>query len=165
MNLYMTFGTLSYLQKIVASHPHEQMLMLQNKLTTILLHETTGSTNFKEPISYQVLKGTGNMHQFSSFVAFHYFSITEEAKPLFESRAEEYLLKHPSSNSAYRILRPIKHNPYLIITFWRQALDFESWNERHPLQEIQQTMAKKKLFTPAYSTKTFSIIEGISKEI
>lgn len=161
----MTFGTFPYLLQIANRHPDENVTLLQNETSTLLLHETKGPSIFNEPILYTVLKENGPIQNDSSFVGFHYFSISDEARPLFEFESKHHLFKQNPLLTAFRILRPKLTNLYLIITVWKKEDDYEQWINRNPFKEIKQTMTRKKLFSDSYISKTYYIVDSFSHEI
>ncbi|WP_243291447.1 antibiotic biosynthesis monooxygenase [Bacillus sp. FJAT-47783] len=159
MNFYITYGTIGYLQQLLSSHPNEPFILMQNKSGTILTHETTNASLFKEPKKYKVINSDGVIPAKATFAAFHYFSISDEGIPLFEHDTTAKIMKTNPPLSAFRVLRPVQNDAYIIVTFWENETLYQNWIALDPLQFIKKNYTKKKLFSPSSYTTTYYIVQ------
>ncbi|RFB18362.1 antibiotic biosynthesis monooxygenase [Bacillus sp. HNG] len=166
MNFYIAFGTVDFLNKLHVKNKNENMALFYNNETAILLHETTRKSIFAAPRKYEVLFGVGYI-QDVGFAAFTYVPVTDEGKPLFEYNITQKnsLLKDTLGLLAFRILRPIKSDTYVIASFWLKESYYLDWTRSPAFEELEQVIEKTKagisktVFSgPAY-TKTFHSLQ------
>ncbi|MBM6617189.1 antibiotic biosynthesis monooxygenase family protein [Bacillus suaedaesalsae] len=162
MNIYRTFGTIEYLSNLKSNHLNETMLlMLGDDDQALLLHETESSSIFNEGTGYEVIDGTGNLSG-SGFAVFNNIPVSEEGRSIFEYRFKNRarLIENEPGFCAIRVLRPIKHDTYVILTLWDNESDFLNWqssnayNEAHKNRGTSEGIDKKSIFLrPSYVTK------------
>ncbi len=63
MNIYMTNGTYRFMKKLKEDHLDQNLTLLQNAESTLLLHETEGKSIFQQPRKYEVIDSSGELKQ------------------------------------------------------------------------------------------------------
>ncbi|MCM3586071.1 antibiotic biosynthesis monooxygenase [Mesobacillus maritimus] len=166
MNLFITSGTRNYLKKMKEKYPEENMLLLGDEESAVLIHETASGTIFNQPRKYEVIDSYGNFEN-AEYVVMNNIPVTDEGKPLFEYRFKNRNRQIESQPGfvAIRVLRPITSNTYIILTLWENRQAFEKWKtsesfqKSHAQQAGTQTTHPHSIFTgPSYIT-TYSIAE------
>ena len=152
MRLYITSGTFPYLLNIVKENPNEQMLLLHNNQSSLLLHETEHSTFFKVPRKYEIIEQAGQLKQ-EGFVVMYHIPVNPEGQPVFEHAYKQHLMqiqKQPGLN-AYRFLKPISSDSYIILTQWQEESAFKAWQNSTSYLSLNDMKLPKasaqKLFT------------------
>ena len=138
MKIHMTSGTPAFMETIRQKHSKQSIFIMHGEGNTVLLHETDGKSVFATPRSFNVLEGTHDLEQ-RGFFALLNFPLTDEADALLEQRlvSEAAHIAATSGLISYRLLQPIKHDTYVVLTQWAGPASFEVW---------QQTDAYKTLF-------------------
>ncbi len=152
MNLYITSGTLEFLQAILSKNNKERMILIHNSTTSLLLHETTQKSLFKLPRKYEVIDAVEELLQ-EGLIIMNNIPVSEEGRPTFEHMSKknlEILRKQPGIK-AIRILRPIKSETYIILTQWKDEIAFKAWQNNASYQSAFNyegvTSSSQKLFT------------------
>lgn len=130
MNFYLTSGTPEFMEKLLQKNPKQQMILLHGQGNSVVMHETEKKSIFATPRRFEVLDGIGQFEQ-RGFVAMQNIPVMDESRPVFENGLLEGIahLKQESSLIAYRVLRPIKAETYIIITQWAGPTSFEMWTK------------------------------------
>ncbi|WP_332648568.1 antibiotic biosynthesis monooxygenase family protein [Lysinibacillus sp. 54212] len=130
MNLYLTSGTPEFMEKLTRKHQNETMFLLHGQGNSVALHESNKKSVFATPRKFEVIDGEGSFEQ-RGFWAFHNVPVMDESRPLFENRIEQAIapLKSNDALIAYRVLRPIKSEIYIVITQWAGPASFEVWTK------------------------------------
>ena len=130
MKIYMTSGTPEFMETIRRKHQKETMFIMHGEGNTVLLHETEGKSVFATPRSFDVLEGAHALEQRGTFVLLN-FPITDETDALLEQRfvKEGAHIGATSGLISYRVLRPIKHDTYIVLTQWAGPASFEVWQQ------------------------------------
>lgn len=133
MNLYITSGTTDYMEKLVEKNKKENLIILNGDGNSVLLHETEKKSIFAVPRKFEVIDSIGDLQQMGFYV-FLNIPVSEEGRPVFEKQFldSSSTLKNDTSLIAYRFLRPIKSETYIILTQWTGPASFDVWkNSAH----------------------------------
>jgi heme-degrading monooxygenase HmoA len=164
MNVYLTAGTLDFLEKIESKYPDERMVAMLNENGALLLHETNGQTVFKEPRRYEVLKSYGQLPN-KGVVIMHNISVTDEGRPLFEHQftLQSDTIVTSQGLTALRLLRPLSSNPYIVLTIWEQESLYLKWkNANSILDQLKAGFdGQQKIFTSAPYVSKYTIAGDI----
>lgn len=130
MNIYLTTGTLSFLQSFQEKHEDRQLILMTNASTASLLQETEGKSLFQSARKYEVIDSFGPLSQ-EGFFAFYHIPISSENRPVFEHEAPKQLkaLKEHHATSASRFLRPVKSDVYILLTVWESEQSYARWKK------------------------------------
>jgi heme oxygenase (mycobilin-producing) len=154
MMLYITYGTVDYLAKLVKAHNDKRLRLMANNDTAVLFHETDGASIFNVPKRYEVLESTGNLLH-GKFAVVNNIPVSYEGRPLYEKRFSDRarLLEKQRGITAIRVLRPEKSDTYIILTLWESEQFFKAWQDSLAGIEQQHTFPR-----PSYIT-TYSSID------
>ncbi|WP_226670048.1 antibiotic biosynthesis monooxygenase family protein [Metabacillus litoralis] len=167
MNLYITYGTTDYLEKIKKDHPDQSLLHMENIDTSVLFHETQQQSIFNEPKKYEVLDSSGELAN-GSYAVLNNIPVSAEGKPLFEQRFSERarLIESEPGFSAIRVLRPKSGDTYIILTLWENEQYFKAWQDSkayenaHKKRGTSEGVDKHSIFPrPSYVT-TYSLVDN-----
>ncbi len=166
MNFYIAFGTPDFLKKLQNKHKTKNMNAFFNNETAMLLHETTKKSVFAAPRKYEIITGSGDISH-ANFASFTYVPVSDEGKPLFESQISNMsmLFQNVSGLVAYRVLRPIKSDSFVITTFWENASSYSDWSHSIAFEQLEQLIEKNKaglnttIFSGPVYTKTYYLLE------
>ena len=166
MKVYLTTGTTDYLLKVKTNHTSENLLLMGDDDSSVILHETNGDTIFNHPRKYEVIESTGTFEQ-ARFAVLNNIAITDEGRPLFEYR----LLNRPRDIEtqpgfvAIRALRPLNSNTYVLLTLWQDQADFTKWKATEAFGSFYKKLEEKTgaqpslIFSSAPYINTYSIVE------
>ncbi len=140
MNIYMTTGTMDFMEKIKEKHTNENILLMNGAGQTLLLHETNGASVFQTPRSYQVAGSFGQLTE-PGFFAMDVVAVTDEGKPIFEHQYKHMgeKLQDMPGFIAYRLLRPLGSDTYVLISEWTDKRLYEIWH-KSPGNKLSKTM-------------------------
>ena len=130
MNVYMTTGTVDFLKKIETKYSNEIMVTMINENGALLLHETNGPSEFKEPRKYEVAEAIGQIKK-EGYVVMNYIPVTDEGRPLFEHqvRQQTQSMSNAEGFTVLRLLRPQLSSTYIIMTVWEKETYYQKWNQ------------------------------------
>lgn len=142
MNIYMTTGTIDFMEKVKEKHSGENILLMNGSGHTLLLHETGGKSVFQTPRKYTVAGSFGELSE-PGYFAMDNIAVTDEGKPIFEHRFKQTgeQLQDIPGFIAFRLLRPAGSDTYIILTEWSDKRLYEIWSS---------TPAHKALFTDSF---------------
>lgn len=128
MNFYVTSGTPDYMEKLIAKHVDKPLILLHGNDNSIVLHESEKKSIFAVPRNFEVLDSDGSFGQKGYFTIYN-MPIMSDERPVFEKKALDVIssLKTNDAVVAYRFLRPIKADIYLLIIQWGGPASYEHW--------------------------------------
>lgn len=128
MKLYMTTGTIDFMDRLKDKYAQERMLLMNGNGHTLLLHETTGKSVFQTPRTYEVVGSTGDLKE-PGYFAMDNVAVTDEGKPIFEHEYKEMgnKLQNLPGFIAFRLLRPIGSDTYVLLTEWTERRLYDLW--------------------------------------
>ncbi|MFC3210430.1 antibiotic biosynthesis monooxygenase family protein [Planomicrobium okeanokoites] len=150
MNLFMTTGTYEYMKKMREKHPEETMVVMQGENTTLILHETEGKSIFQTPRRYEVVDGTGEFKE-KGFFVFNNIPVTDEGRPIFEHRFKNRAgaIENEPGYVAFRVLRPLDSDTYVVLTEWESPAFFEKWKESQAFSKAHSKSEEAPASKPA----------------
>ncbi|WHY78911.1 antibiotic biosynthesis monooxygenase [Neobacillus sp. WH10] len=130
MHVYLTTGTFDFLKRIESKYPNEVMVTMVNENGALLLHETIGGTAFKEPRRYEVLESIGEIQK-EGFAVMNNIPVKDEGRPLFEHQFKNQVqnIENEPGLIAFRLLRPLSSNTYVILTVWENEAYHQKWKK------------------------------------
>ncbi|WP_299091355.1 antibiotic biosynthesis monooxygenase [uncultured Metabacillus sp.] len=163
MKLYITYGTVDYLAKLVKKHTDKKLRLMANNQTAVLFHETDGKTIFNVPKKYDILYSSGDLAN-GAYALVNNIPVSSEARPLFEKTFQDESLKMEKQTgiSAIRLLRPLKGDTYIILTLWESEQYSKAWQESTSFDTILKKTGSngglgQPLANPAYVAKYYSV--------
>lgn len=140
MNIYITSGTLAFMETIRDKYAQEMIIAMHDESNALLLHETNGKTVFQTPRRYEVLASSGTLDENGYFV-YNHIPVSDEGRPIFEQRFKERtsVLDDTLGFVAYRILRPLDSDTYIVMTEWSASTYYEMWKNSSSLHDAYLT--------------------------
>jgi heme oxygenase (mycobilin-producing) len=168
MNVYITTGTYEFLKSIEKKYSKENIILMQNAETSLLLHETEGKTVFQQPRPYEVVDGSGTIEN-RGIVVCNNIPVTDEGRPIFEYRFKNRAGKVENANGfiAIRVLRPLDTDTYVILTQWESEKDFIGWQESQQYakaHEKKETQEGNDSNTTIFSGKSYVTTYSVPEE-
>ncbi len=158
MYMHFTVGTRDFLETLRIQN--EDYMISFGAGETILMHETNGGSQFATPRSYQVIDQVGTLNEVGYFVLNH-IPVTDQGRPIFEHRFmnRESQLQDFAGFVAFRLLRPIHGDTYVVLTEWTDRKYFQMWKESNSFQkahaENKQRTSGPHIFSSASYKKTY----------
>lgn len=130
MNIYLTSGTPEFMEQLQDRHAKDNMIVMYGEGNAVLLHETDGDTVFATPRKFEVIDSVNDLRGDGYFVL-NNIPVTDEGRPVFENR---FLNRAGSVDSepgfvAFRLLRPVDSDTYIVLTEWEGPKSFEVWRD------------------------------------
>ncbi|MFT4414811.1 antibiotic biosynthesis monooxygenase family protein [Fredinandcohnia humi] len=162
MKLYIAFGTVDFLKKLREKYKNEKMIEFYNNETAILIHETARKSVFAAPRKYEVVIGSGELDR-GAIAVLTYVPITDEGKPLFEYNltTNKNLLENANGITAFRVLRPIKSDTYVVMSIWEKEMSYKKWTQSSAYEKYEELInntkagLQKTIFSGPWYTKIF----------
>jgi len=128
MNFYITTGTMTFMKTVVEKNKNEPIIMAHGQGTTILFHESEKKSVFASPRSYEVIASSGQL-ALKGYFALNHVPVTDEGAPIFEHRfaSRANAVDNEYGFIAFRLLRPIGSNTYVVLTQWTDAGAYNRW--------------------------------------
>lgn len=165
MYFYSTSGTPEFMETIQAKHSDLNMLLLFGQGNSLLMYETDKKKSvFATPRKFEVIDGRGEFEH-RGFIGIENIPVVDESRPVFEQAVKKSVasLHQDSSCIAFRVLRPIKAETYLIITQWAGPASYDVWKQssayKNDLASIINKMSTstQAMYNSKAYTSTFSV--------
>jgi len=165
MYIYLNSGTPDYMEKLLKKYENENIYILYGTDSTLLLHETEKKTKFATPRKFEVIDSVNQIEQRGFFV-FNNIPVSDEGRPIFEQRflnRSREIEKMPGF-LAFRLLRPIKSEIYIVLTQWENKQSFDAWKQSSAFanahagggSQVQPGVKKQNIFNAASYVSTYS---------
>lgn len=145
---FMTTGTYSFLKQLEASKSQLDFYFMKSDSNILAYYESENKkSEFAAGRSYEILFQTGNIHD-DGFVVMNNIPVTDDNKPVFEDRFRNRSRKIEKMPGfvAFRLLKPLKGNTYVVLTQWESKKDYELWTESEQFKKAHDNRMRK----PAY---------------
>ncbi|WP_320940097.1 antibiotic biosynthesis monooxygenase [Lysinibacillus capsici] len=165
MYIYLTSGTGDFLEQVKNKYPNEHMILIHGEGNSVLIHETEGKTVFATPRKFEVLDSVNDLEEHGFFV-FNNIPVTDEGRPVFEHRFLERsrAIENEPGFVAFRLLRPIKSDTYIVMTQWHGPHSFEAWKSSkayetaHARRDDSTGIRQQNIFSAASYVTTYSAL-------
>ncbi len=149
-NVYITRGTPEFMETVKNKHANEHMILMHGQGTSQLLHETEGTTVFQTPHRYEVVAEIGQLQE-HGFFALNNVAISDEGKPVFENRFKttSQSMEGTQGFIAFRLLRPIGSDTYVLLTEWEDSASFDTWKHTPAFADAYDTERSDSFAGPA----------------
>lgn len=139
MNFYITSGTPDFMERLITKNHKEPLILLHGNGNSVVLHESAKKSIFAVPRKFEVLDEMGIFEQ-KGYFTFYNMPILSDGRPVFEKTVIDTIasLKNDSTVVAYRFLRPVKEDTYLLIIQWVGPTSFDIWKNS---QNYKETIA------------------------
>lgn len=131
MFFYMTSGTPEYMEKMFEKKRAIGLYLLHGQGNSVLFYETDKKKSiFATPRKFEVLDGRGTFEQ-RGYFAIENIPVADESRLVFEEEVIKSVasLHNDISSIAFRVLRPIKSEIFLVVTQWAGPVSYEKWKD------------------------------------
>ncbi|MGN7387168.1 antibiotic biosynthesis monooxygenase family protein [Sporosarcina sp. SAFN-015] len=144
MYMYLTSGTIDFMEKIQQRHSNEEMILMHGGGRSLLVHETEGKSVFQAPRRYEVVSSAGKLKAEGYFVC-NNIPVTDEGRPVFEHRFSTNTGKIESEKGfiAFRLLRPLDSDTYIVMTEWEDPIDYDRWKNSQAFKDSPHSLNMK----------------------
>ncbi|MDN4606764.1 antibiotic biosynthesis monooxygenase family protein [Sporosarcina highlanderae] len=148
MYLYMTSGTQDFMEKLQQRYKDKGMILMHGGGQSLLLYETEAKSVFQAPRRYEVISSAGVLKDEGFFVC-NNVAVTDEGRPVFEHRFSSLNGEIDSQQGfiAFRLLRPLDSDTYVVLTQWEKAADFDLWKNSPSFKNSHQSIDNKEFAT------------------
>lgn len=148
MKAYMTNGTIDFLQKMPSKHPGITFSFMSNNSGALAYYEGDKKNIFTSGRAYEIIAQSGTIKE-KGFVVMNNIPIKDEGKPVFEDafKKQQRTIESMPGFKAFRLLRPMKENTYVVLTQWESELDFNRWKNSDAFEQAHKEQAA---MSPAY---------------
>lgn len=148
MKAFMTTGTLNFIGKLADTHPNIHFHIMSSGTSTLAYYEGNGKGVFAAGRAYNILITKGEILT-EGHVVMNNIPVMDEGKPVFEDRFKQ---RQNDVNSmpgfrAFRLLKPIKGDTYVVFTQWETEQDFLNWKNSEQFNKSHKDQISK---PPAY---------------
>lgn len=165
MNIYITSGTGEFMEQVKNKYPDEHMILMHGEGNSVLIHETEGKSVFATPRKFEVLDSVNKLEERGFFV-FNNIPVTDEGKPVFEHRFlnRARAIENEPGFVAFRLLRPLNGDTYIVLTQWNGPHSFEAWksskayNTAHAQREEPTGVRQQNIFSAASYVTTYTVV-------
>ncbi|WNN75550.1 antibiotic biosynthesis monooxygenase [Lysinibacillus capsici] len=165
MYIYLTSGTGDFLEQVKNKYSNEHIILIHGEGNSVLIHETEGKTVFATPRKFEVLDSVNDLEEHGFFV-FNNIPVTDEGRPVFEHRFLERsrAIENEPGFVAFRLLRPIKSDTYIVMTQWHGPHSFDAWKSSkayetaHARRDDSTGIRQQNIFSAASYVTTYSAI-------
>lgn len=129
MFFYMTSGTPEFMEKMFEDKRDIGLFLLHGQGNSVLFYETDKKKSiFATPRKFEVVDGRGSFEQ-RGYFAIENIPVVDEERAVFEGAVVKAVssLHGDSACIAFRILRPVKSETFLIVTQWAGPVSYEKW--------------------------------------
>ena len=164
MYIYLTSGTGDFLEQLKNKYPNEKMILIHGEGNSVLIHETEGKSVFTTPRKFEVLDSVNHLEERGFFV-FNNIPVTDEGRPVFEHRFlnRARAIEDEPGFVAFRLLRPINSEAYIVMTQWNGPHSFEAWKSSkaftsaHAERKEPTGVNQQNIFSAASYVTTYSV--------
>ena len=169
--IYLTSGTPEFMESLKNKYANENMIVMYGTGNSLLLHETEGKSVFATPRKFEVLDAVGELDQRGFFVL-NNIPVTEEGRPVFEHRFlnRAKAVENEPGFLAFRLLRPIKSDTYIVMTQWSGPYSFDAWKNSNAYKQAHENREKptgigaQNIFSTAPYITTYSAQQPENEE-
>lgn len=144
----MTTGTFPFLLTLLKKYPKINFSLMSNNSSTLLYYEKEKKNHFVAGRTYKIVCESGSL-QDAGFVVLNHYPVADEAKPIFEDHLRKHyqLMNDYLGFLAFRLLKPLKGNMYVILTQWDREMNYQTWQSSSDHSFIHD---ESKRMPPAY---------------
>ncbi|RDW19912.1 antibiotic biosynthesis monooxygenase family protein [Oceanobacillus chungangensis] len=144
MKAFMTNGTIDFLLKLEEKHRDIQFYFMTNSENGAAYYENSSKNVFNAGREYEVISETGEMKK-EGFIVMNNIPVQEEEQPAFEYRFKnsKNAVDAMPGFEAFRLLRPVNGNTYVVLTQWHSSMDFNNWKNSDQFKKAHKKQSAK----------------------
>ncbi|AXI08734.1 antibiotic biosynthesis monooxygenase [Oceanobacillus zhaokaii] len=144
MKAFMTIGTIDFLLKLEGKYRDIQFYFMTNSENGAAYYENSSKNVFSAGREYEVVIETGKLKK-EGFIVMNNIPVQEEEQPAFEYRFKnrKNAVDAMPGFEAFRLLRPVKGNTYVVLTQWHSSKDFDNWKNSEQFKQAHKNQSTK----------------------
>jgi heme oxygenase (mycobilin-producing) len=146
MKAHMTNGTLDFLLKLEEKYPKISFYFMTSNSGALAYYENSDKKVFSAGRTYEIVKKSGDFIK-KAYIVMNTITVNEEDQVVYEDRIKNNLVNKIDDCHAYRFLKPVKGNKFVILTIWKSVDSFNNWKRSQRFHDAQKIMQTE---TPAY---------------
>lgn len=147
----MTIGTLNFLKKYEEKYASINFYLMDSGTNSLIYYEDVGKSIFQAGRAFEIVLKSGDIKE-EGFVVMNHIPVTDDGRPVFEDRFKrrQGAIDKMPGFQAFRLLRPIKDNTYIVFTQWEKKSDYEIWKDSNDFKKSHEQPIRP----PAYYADT-----------
>src|SRR5690625_6991963 len=144
MKAFMTNGTLDVLKSIAKIYQDIYFNYMNSDTISLAYNEDKARNVFSSGRAYEVLITKGEIQE-EGYIVMNNIPVTDEGQPIFEDRFKQRQdeVDAMPGFQAFRLLRPLEGNTYVVFTQWASEQDFTNWKNSDQFKESHKGQATK----------------------
>ncbi|WP_096270339.1 antibiotic biosynthesis monooxygenase family protein [Paucisalibacillus globulus] len=161
MNAYMTNGTIDFLMKLSDKYPAITFHFMSGPSNDVAYYEGTNQKVFQSGRDYEVLIQAGEIQE-EGYVVMNNIPVTDEGRPIFEDNFKKRKgdVDGQTGFQAFRLLKPLKGNTYVVFTQWDSVNSYEQWKTSESFQKAHTGTKPPAYFADRPFVNTYNMIES-----
>ncbi len=161
MDFYIASGTYDFMKKIFQQKKTDNMILMQNASETLLIQESSTKSVFSSPRKYTIIEAYRELLQ-QGVAILAYVYVDHEDRPAFEEEFPLQMKRALPGLIAYRFLRPVTSDSYLIYTQWESTTAAELWSDIENQLPEPSIVKHANVFVAKNYTKKYNVPKDIS---
>ncbi|MBS3680516.1 antibiotic biosynthesis monooxygenase [Ornithinibacillus massiliensis] len=160
MKAYLTNGTIDFLIKFAKKYPAIHFHFMNGPSNDIAYYEGTDQQIFQAGREYDVIVQSGDIME-TGYVVLNNIPVIDEGRPLFEDNFKKRQKEVDSQPGfqAFRLLKPMSGNTYIVFTQWDSAQSYERWKNSEAFKKAHAETKPPAYFADRPFVTTYSMIE------
>ncbi|GGA73616.1 antibiotic biosynthesis monooxygenase family protein [Ornithinibacillus halotolerans] len=160
MYAHMTNGTIDFLMKLTEKHPTIPFHFMSGTSKDVAYYEGVKKKYFQAGRSFEILVQLGEIQE-QGYVVMNHIPVLDEGRPVFEDnfRKRKDEIHHQKGFQAFRLLKPLKGNTYVVFTQWDSANSYEQWKNSKEFQKAHTNIKPPAYFADRPFVNVYQMIE------
>ncbi|WP_047986164.1 antibiotic biosynthesis monooxygenase family protein [Ornithinibacillus californiensis] len=160
MNAYMTNGTYDFLAKLAKKYPAINLHFMSGSSNDVAYYEGTKLKIFQSGRDFEILVQSGDIQE-TGYVVMNNIPVIDEGQPIFEDnfKKRQKEVDNQKGFQAFRLLKPLKGNTYVVFTQWDSAESYERWKESDGFKKAHTETKPPAYFADRPYINTYQMIE------
>jgi heme oxygenase (mycobilin-producing) len=156
----MTNGTVDFLSKLTDKYPAIHFHFMNGASNDLAYYEGTKQKVFTAGRDYEIIIQNGDI-QDTGFVVMNNIPVLDEGKPIFEDnfKKRQQAVDKQEGFQAFRLLKPVSGNTYVVFTQWDSYESFEKWKNSKEFKEAHTDTKPPAYFADRPFVTTYHMIE------
>ncbi|PAV29280.1 antibiotic biosynthesis monooxygenase [Virgibacillus profundi] len=149
MKAYMTNGTVDFLEKLDEKYTDINFHLMTSNSGALAYYENDEKNVFSSGRAYEIIIRKGTIQEVG-YVIMNNIPVTGDGRVPFEDRFKQRQneVDMMPGFQAFRLLKPLKGNTYVVFTQWASVADFENWKNSDQFKKSHKGQTTK---PPAYA--------------
>lgn len=160
MRAYMTNGTFDFLKKLEDKYPAIHFYFMSGTSNDLAYYEGTSQRVFAAGREYEIIIQNGKIQDIG-YVVMNNIPVTDEGIPVFEDnfKKRQQAVDNREGFLAFRLLKPMKGNTYIVFTQWKSHQNYENWKNSSDFQKAHSGTKPPAYFADRPFVNTYHMVE------